>query len=1047
MSTDLQHSDDFLPSFGTDSQEADEAFFDSVIGQSIENFRIEKQLGAGAMAAIYRAIDTTTNTPVALKLLHAAADDVVRARFQMEARTVRTLRHPNIVQVLDAGQTEKAIPYIAMTLVDGEDLGTFLEKHRQLTVLDSCRILQPIAHALAYAHDAGVIHRDVKPGNILLSRVPIGTPDSIELMGSNEALIPLLSDFGIARALDAPELTTLGRTIGTPAYMSPEQCAGNRQLDGRADIYSMGTVLYRCLIGRAPFVGATTQILHAHVYEAILIPDDLSKALPPSMMTILQKTLQKEPNARYASAKELADDLGRMIQEIAPANATLTMPSLPATTAPANPLTQVLVPGLVENPTAPSPPSSAATVPPHGNATVAKRSPTTQNARTVREPGRARRSTTRRPTNWAALLLGIFLSAGIGLILVAALITVAPRLGFWAQRFGLPQTSSENAVAVDPLSTRSIANGPPTLANPITAAPLNAGAVITATASTTAISTEESPVSVAPSPNLPIATTSDDVATDAATAIPLSTASLTATQLLEQIPLTPNPATMLLGDRLDVGATWRDVQFHYNNGDWGQARWNIMSMLSAKDGIPNLALNNISPALQAQQIYDGLIANPNAPYWRQWLDTFTVDEVSRTLADIYMGLANEDIERAEDPTLLSDQTADYLIAAATVRPTTDPVRQLVAAINRYLLASREQKPDYFDDLIDSYVDYAQQRDTIDAHCVAAQALSAAQQFAADRIPADLLVQYDNECRNVVVVQTDLPQASTLSGTIYYSTEADGLHSIWRVPLSDPASVSLVINNASQPSLYANQLAFYSRRSDSEGLSGVELDRSIDPNERFDRYTNAVEDARESPARWNSTGSTLVFSSVDGGDGKPRLYMVPAIFYSTKTAVELGEDPVWSPDGASILYRDIGIDGNSPGLFIRTVSNGSTRRLTNGDDRRPIWTPDGKYIIFMRDLGANNSELFRMTVANRSVVQLTANSAQDGLPAVNPAGDTIVFASDRNGEWNLWTISLFASETATSETPSPDLTKGTAEFLMPVQGAFLNWLEHSIQWVN
>jgi len=1032
VSTDLHESDDFLPSLTTESQESVEAYFDSIVGQVIGKFHIEKRLGAGAMAAIYRATDTQTGQPVALKLLNAAADEVLRTRFAMEARTVRTLHHPHIVEVFDAGQTAQGVPYIAMMLVDGEDLGTFLEKRHQLSVLDSCRILQPIAEALSYAHDSGVIHRDVKPGNILLSRVPVGTPNSIQLTDMAEALIPLLSDFGIARALDAPELTTLGRTIGTPAYMSPEQCAGHRLLDGRADIYSLGTVLYRCLVGRAPFVGATTQILHAHVYESILIPDNLSKALPPAMKAILQKTLQKEPEARYADASQLATDLGRMIQEIAPVDATLTMPSLPVTPPPSEQLTHVLVPGVMGKTRDATP---SASIP----ALQAKRTgsglaqPTTASPRATR----ARRAIPRQ-INWAALLLGILLSAGIGLVFFAFVINVAPRLSFFSSFYAATPATTPNVLAEGPRITPLVGNLPPD-SNGMTSAVTSAPSALTNTAAITAAAVTAMVPIVVPSPNRPVSST----VTAAITTIPVTGVSggVATSSAVPTVTVTASPPALL-----DVAATWDDVQYYYQNGDWGEARWNLITMLSAKDGIRDLALNNISPALQAQQIYRELTSNPTALYWRQWLDAFTVDEVSLTLADIYMGLANEDIVNASDLSTLAEQTADYLLAAAVGRPIGDTVRQLSAELSRYLLANEQQRVAQLDGLVSAYLAYAQEREAQGAHCVSFQALTAAHQLAGDRVPSDLLRQYETTCRNVVTAQTTAPADNPLNGTIYYSSEQDKRYTIWRVPVANPESVASVINNASQPSLLGNRLAFYSRRSDSEGLSGVELDHTVDPNDRFPRYTNNVEDARESPARWNPTGTLLVFSSTDG-DRKDRLYTTPTTFSRVKDVVTEGEDPVWSPDGKYILYRDVGADGNMPGLVLRSFDTGQSQRLTHGDDRRPIWTSDGKYIIFMRDVGANNWELFRLTVDDDTIVRLTNDPAQDGLPSINPADNTIVFASDRGGKWNLWTISLFESEAVSAGEESTDIQSGQAQFLMPVQGEFLSWLEHSIQWVN
>ena len=177
--------------------------------------------------------------------------------------------------------------------------------------------------------------------------------------------MPLLSDFGIARALDAPELTSAGRTVGTPAYMAPEQCAGSREVDGRADIYSLGAVLYRCITGRMPFSGSTTQILHAHVYDPLVIEDSVLRLLPPVMVEILQRSMAKRPDDRYPTADALADALdlggrahaaGKQHVRAEGSTATLTLSSLPATPPPApiTPSATVLVPGLSDAITPPA---------------------------------------------------------------------------------------------------------------------------------------------------------------------------------------------------------------------------------------------------------------------------------------------------------------------------------------------------------------------------------------------------------------------------------------------------------------------------------------------------------------------------------------------------------------------------------------------------------------------------------------------------------------------------------------------------------------------
>ncbi|NJN84300.1 MAG: protein kinase [Caldilineaceae bacterium] len=275
---------------------------------------------------------------VALKILLPNADENTYNRFRREALTAGALRHPHIVRIIQVGTAIRGdVAYIAMELVEGESLSDLLAQRGQLRPEESCNLLEPIARALAYAHEAGIVHRDVKPSNILLRPTSPGAANSIQLESLDHPVVPLLSDFGIARAVDSPELTSMGRTVGTPAYMAPEQCAGRREIDGRADIYSLGAVLYRCVVGHLPFSGSTTQILHAHVYEPLTIGDGLLRRLSPLFVEILQRSMAKRPEDRYASAAEMADDLahaaGRNVpptfvlptDEVEPGSATATL--------------------------------------------------------------------------------------------------------------------------------------------------------------------------------------------------------------------------------------------------------------------------------------------------------------------------------------------------------------------------------------------------------------------------------------------------------------------------------------------------------------------------------------------------------------------------------------------------------------------------------------------------------------------------------------------------------------------------------------------------
>ncbi len=302
-------------------------------GRQMGRYLIGQQLGSGGVATVYRAFDQVQGQTVALKVLLPNADEKSYNRFRREALTAGGLRHPNIVRILQVGTAPQGgVAYIAMELVEGESLADLLAQRRALSYGEACALLAPIADALAYAHAAGIVHRDVKPSNILLRPVGRSTPGSVQPASLDYPVVPLLSDFGIARTLDAPELTSAGRTVGTPAYMAPEQAAGSRTIDGRADIYALGTVLYRCITGRLPFAGTATQILHAHVYEPLTIDTQLLSQLPPELVAVLQRALAKRPEERYQTAAPLAQALQGIAATSAAVDGPLALEGDPAAT-------------------------------------------------------------------------------------------------------------------------------------------------------------------------------------------------------------------------------------------------------------------------------------------------------------------------------------------------------------------------------------------------------------------------------------------------------------------------------------------------------------------------------------------------------------------------------------------------------------------------------------------------------------------------------------------------------------------------------------------
>ncbi|HEY6410366.1 MAG TPA: serine/threonine-protein kinase [Ktedonobacteraceae bacterium] len=277
---------------------------DDLIGVTLGSYKILAQLGQGGMARVYRAHQENLDREVAVKVLPPwfAADRNFVDRFNLEARLVARLSHPNIVTVHDANEFKGSL-YIVMQLVDGGTLKQRLDQlqsiHLLMDVTEAKRIFSQLASALSYAHENGIIHRDVKPVNVLMDR----------------AGRPILSDFGIAKVLaGTQELTRQGAGVGTPEYMSPEQCQGG-PVDARADIYALGVMLFEALTGRLPFIADNYPALaHSHIYEAPPHPNTINPALDPAVSQVILTALMKNPANRYQQANDMAEALDMATQ-------------------------------------------------------------------------------------------------------------------------------------------------------------------------------------------------------------------------------------------------------------------------------------------------------------------------------------------------------------------------------------------------------------------------------------------------------------------------------------------------------------------------------------------------------------------------------------------------------------------------------------------------------------------------------------------------------------------------------------------------------------
>lgn len=266
----------------------------SLIGRTIKgNFEVLEKIGQGGMAAVYRGRQISLDRTVAIKVLSGALVDVaeVRERFEQEAKIIARLTHPNIVQVHEICEIEDedAGLCIVMEYIDGRSLQEILQEQRPLAIERAMAIAEQIAAGLAYAHTQGVIHRDVKPQNVMLM-----SDDLVKIM-----------DFGIARLGGSAIRTMTGSTMGTPEYMSPEQ-AGGKPVDHRSDIYSLAVVLYVMMAGELPFTGESPVAIGLkHIQEAPRPPREINPAIPDTVEAIILKGMAKKPAARFDNAEEL----------------------------------------------------------------------------------------------------------------------------------------------------------------------------------------------------------------------------------------------------------------------------------------------------------------------------------------------------------------------------------------------------------------------------------------------------------------------------------------------------------------------------------------------------------------------------------------------------------------------------------------------------------------------------------------------------------------------------------------------------------------------
>ncbi|MEU8696422.1 protein kinase [Streptomyces sp. NPDC048680] len=271
-------------------------------------YQLRDLLGEGGMASVYLAYDSALDRQVAIKTLHTelGREQSFRERFRREAQAVAKLQHTNIVSVFDTGEDELGgalMPYIVMEYVEGQPLGSVLQSdirtHGAMPADKALKVTADVLAALDTSHEMGLVHRDIKPGNVMVTKRGI-----VKVM-----------DFGIARAMQSgvTSMTQTGMVVGTPQYLSPEQALG-RGVDARSDLYSVGIMLFQLLTGRIPFdADSPLAIAYAHVQEEPVAPSSINRSITPAMDALVARALKKNPNERFPSAAAMQDEITRVL--------------------------------------------------------------------------------------------------------------------------------------------------------------------------------------------------------------------------------------------------------------------------------------------------------------------------------------------------------------------------------------------------------------------------------------------------------------------------------------------------------------------------------------------------------------------------------------------------------------------------------------------------------------------------------------------------------------------------------------------------------------
>ncbi len=940
--------------------------------QTLGPYQIDREIGRGGMAVIYHATDTHTGDALALKVLlpHFVHDPVTLRRFRQEGESAQRLIHPNIVRVFATGESD-GTHYIAMEYAAGGTLSDLLKaRSHPMTVQEAIPILRYVAASLDYAHNRGILHRDVKPSNILLG-------DRGQVW---------LADFGVARhmATDHTVVTLAGYAVGTPAYMAPEQARGDFDLTNAADLYSLGVVAYAMLTHQLPFEAESQLALLRKIIDDVpVVPEHYNQTIPAGISYVLQRMLAKEPERRYATADAFVDALEDGV-----------------TRKPTHSEWQALTQPLPRRPIAP----------PTNHSYQEAASAANKKGQASRRRGRAGLLIGAIALLLVVIIAQLLMPANSGVVngirqLLPAMLQVesTPTVLAAAQ---LPEGVSPTPIVTTTTTVEvaSLLTAPLTVTVPVSVAvTAQISATVTDLPTATVIDTATT---------LPITTpTATALPTETATVIPAPTATTqpSATAIPSAIPsatvppqtATPLPTATPIPTFTATQAATATVTATADNNATATEQAKIVAAYVAQTltALPTATVPTATPSQTATQT-----TLPTATPTASQTATATTQATSTPVptstpqpTSTPLPTATETAATTATPALLLTLTAieNQLTALATylAPPTVAPVAILAATATPVPTSVPTIAP-------------ASVPTVAPTATATVAAILSDQETATAALPDP--EQAEEAAAGETAVTTTQPLAiGGLQGRIAYSVFNGRSMDIYVYNLAD-GSRWPHLPNRRQPDLHRSGLYLLANGEGSDTndvvritLAGGEQVTTMHPEDAF--------------PQWSPSGQSLAYASTHQGDGKYRIYWQrdasdrtdsPPLAYSGREL--FGQYPVYL-DNWRIAYQGCNFwaGGSACGIYTADTSGGEPNRAT--DQTADIPTDSlGSAILFSSNR-SGNWDIYRVNWDGSGLTQLTDHPARDGLATASPDFQHIAFVSDREGSWAVYVMQASGSE--------------------------------------